>query len=284
MSRDLERGLDVISAMFKNKNMKILQIATCAASVAIALNASATITITAEGTMAPNVFGSPSFDSWAANAETAALNGDSSYGAAGPSQFNAVTGPLPVSYNFVTGFQSWLGQAPGPYAGELGNRASFVGVINGNGSLINISQLGMAMVQNANSGALNYTEPVSTSYSAYTIGVVFNNGNNINGGYTIVTSGNQDVNEIISVSHGNAYDAYENYPGATDQDKINNALAGVVPYDFTGTFTYGGVNGSATIDFGTSAVPEPTTIISGALLLLPFGLGVARKLCKRQTA
>jgi len=33
-----------------------------------------------------------------------------------------------------------------------------------------------------------------------------------------------------------------------------------------------------------NVVPEPTTIISGALLLLPFGAGVARKLCKKHTA
>jgi hypothetical protein len=34
---------------------------------------------------------------------------------------------------------------------------------------------------------------------------------------------------------------------------------------------------------GVAPVPEPTTIIAGALLLLPFGAGFVRKLCKKQT-
>jgi hypothetical protein len=35
---------------------------------------------------------------------------------------------------------------------------------------------------------------------------------------------------------------------------------------------------------GAAPVPEPSTYMAGALMLLPFGAGVARKLCKRHTA
>jgi hypothetical protein len=35
---------------------------------------------------------------------------------------------------------------------------------------------------------------------------------------------------------------------------------------------------------GVSAVPEPTTMIAGALLLLPFGASTLRILRKKQTA
>jgi hypothetical protein len=37
-------------------------------------------------------------------------------------------------------------------------------------------------------------------------------------------------------------------------------------------------------DYTATAVPEPTTVISGALLLLPFGASTLRILRKKQTA
>jgi hypothetical protein len=43
-------------------------------------------------------------------------------------------------------------------------------------------------------------------------------------------------------------------------------------------------NGSAAIDFAGTAVPEPTTIISAALMLLPFGIGAVRSIRKDRTA
>jgi len=288
--------------------MKKLQIAILAINLAGAMSASAQVTITTEATMAPNGYGSPSYDTWAANGIYAMENGLTSYGVAGPAQFNVTTSPLPVAANFATGFNSWLGQAPGPYAGELGNRASFVAVINGNGSLINMNNFGFTMSSSDAGNALGYSWPNNSilpgdwTYDAGDIGLIFNNHINIAGGFTVVNSGDpgQMVNEIISIGAGNAYAAYtyaealayqvkyggsiadnggDPDPNATDQQIINYQLGFVPDYDFTGTFSYGDVSGSATI-----VVPEPTTMISGVLMLLPFGMNTLRILRKNRAA
>jgi hypothetical protein len=266
----------------KKGNMKKLQIAILAINLAGAMSASAQVTITTEATMAPNGYGSPSYDTWAANGIYAMENGLTSYGVAGPAQFNVTTSPLPVAANFATGFNSWLGQAPGPYAGELGNRASFVAVINGNGSLINMNNFGFTMSSSDAGNALGYSWPNNSilpgdwTYDAGDIGLIFNNHINIAGGFTVVNSGDpgQMVNEIISIGAGNAYASYDTLAtgdddpnlGDTDQQILNYDIAQVGSYDFTGTFTYGDASGSATFDF--TAVPEPTT--AGCFLL---GLG-----------
>ena len=269
--------------------------------MAAATSASAAVTITTEATMAPNGYGSPSFDTWAANGIYAVENGLTSYGAAGPAQFNVTTSPLPVAANFVTGFPSWMGQADpaAPYNNELGTRASFVTDIKGNGSLISISQMGFVMNSSDPGNGLGYGWPNNSVlpgdwfYDATDIGIIYNNGVDKLGGVTIVNSddlthpGEQLVNEIISIGAGNAYDGYlgdiPGNPGATGQQVINYDLASVPNgYLFTGTFSYGADSGSATFDF--TPVPEPTTMIAGALLLLPFGASTIRLLRKTRTA
>jgi hypothetical protein len=269
-----------------------------AISLTAAMCASAAVTITVDATMAPNAYGSPSWNAWIANGFYAVENGLSSYGPAGPTQFNVTTSPLPVAANFVTGFPSWMGQADpaAPYNNELGTRASFVGVINGNGSLINMNNFGITLNSTDAGNALgvgcnwpnNSILPGDWTYDQYDIGLIFNNGRNISGGYTIVNSGDpgQLVNEIISIGAGNAYAGYvgdiPGDPTATDQQVINYDLASVQGYDFTGAFAYGAATGSATFDF--SAVPEPTTMIAGALLLLPFGASTLRGLRRNRTS
>jgi len=48
---------------------------------------------------------------------------------------------------------------------------------------------------------------------------------------------------------------------------------------------YGEVSGApATLNASLTIVPEPSTIVAGALMLLPFGIGVARSLRKDRTA
>jgi hypothetical protein len=290
--------------------MKKLQITILAASLAAAMSASADVSISVYGTMAPNAYGSPSFSTWAANGIYAMENGLTSYGAAGPAQFNVTTSPVPVAANFVTGFSSWMGQADpaSPYSSELGTRASFVAVINGNGNLINMNNFGITMASSDAGNALgvswpnNSISPGDWTYDAGDIGLIFNNGINTAGGFTVVNSGDpgQMVNEIISIGAGNAYAAYtyaealayqvkyggsiadnggDPDPNATDQQIINYQLGFVPDYDFTGTFSYGDVSGSATI-----VVPEPTTMISGVLMLLPFGMNTLRILRKNRAA
>src|ERR1035438_10316307 len=172
--------------------MKKLQTAIFVIGLATAMSASAQVTIYVEATMAPNGWGSPSYDTWAANGIYAVENGLTSYDAAGPAQYNVTTSPLPVAANFVTGFNSWLGQAPGPYASELGTRASFVAVINGNGSLINMNNFGIIMSSSDAGNALGVSWPNNSilpgdwTYDSGDIGLIFSNSIDISGGFTVV--------------------------------------------------------------------------------------------------
>jgi hypothetical protein len=262
------------------KKIPTALLTTSALCLTAAISANAQITISVEGTMAPNAFGSPSFDSWTDNAIYAAEYGLTSYGAAGPTQFSATSTPLPVSYNMVTGFNSWEGQADpaAPYNGEYGTRASFVAIINGNGTLIDMNEFGATLTSSDPGNNLGFTAPNNGispgdwNYDAGDIGLIFVNGINISGGFTVVNGGDpgQMVNEIISVGAGDAYPSYtgdDPDPSATDQQTLDYDIAQVPNgYDLTGTFYYGDASGSATINF--TPVPEPTT-----LALAGLGLG-----------
>jgi hypothetical protein len=260
-------------------------------TAAISASASSDVSITVDATLAPNAYGSPSYDAWIANAADAMQNSLASYGAAGPTQFNAVNSPLPTADNLVTGFPSWLGQAnpTGAYANELGNRASFVGLINGGSGApsISIANLGFTTTSSDAGNFLGNTWATgSLTYSVNNIGII----ENADGSVTLVTSGPATtlVNEIIAI-HGNAPAAYAgDIPGdptATYQQIIDYDLANNVPgsYDLTGDYTYGDASGAVTMDLGTP-VPEPATIIAGMSMLLPFGASALRILRKRQTA
>ncbi|HTS17165.1 MAG TPA: PEP-CTERM sorting domain-containing protein [Verrucomicrobiae bacterium] len=240
-----------------------------------AITATAQVTITTEATMAPNIYGSPSWSAWAANATYAAENGLTSYGAAGPSQFSVAPLSLPVAANFVTGYASWMGQADpaAPYNNEYGTRASLVSIVNGNGSLINMNSFGITLSSSDPGNNLgvdwpnNSILPGDWTYDQYDIGLVFSNGLDISGGFSIVNSGDpgQQVNEIISIGAGNAYASYTAAEGGddpnlgdSDQQILDYDIATQAPgsYDFTGTVSYGSLTGSATIQF----IPEPGTI------------------------
>jgi hypothetical protein len=53
--------------------------------------------------------------------------------------------------------------------------------------------------------------------------------------------------------------------------------------EYVDAFTIGTAAGTTTYDFELTAVPEPTTMIAGVLLLLPFGASTLRRL-RRRTA
>jgi hypothetical protein len=262
-----------------------------ACSLAIVpMAAKSAITIDVTPSSAPNGNGSPSFSGYAANAIYALENGLTSYGdPSSPSYYTQAPTVMSVLNNIVTGFPSWNGVAnpTGAYASELGNRLHFGLDVRGNGSLISISELSFSATStDANSLGFSYSAgeyDYNASYVGWNYGT-----DGIRGTLddTFITSGpnTQLVNEIVSRGSGNAWAVYVgDYPG-TLQDEINQAAAalGSSPIDFTGTYTLGGVQGSATVTF--EPVPEPTTMIAGALLLLPFGASTFRILRKSRAA
>jgi hypothetical protein len=224
---------------------------------------------------APNAYGSPSYSTWNDNAIYALEHGLVSYGDAGaPSYYTQAPLVMSVLNNIVTGFNSWNGVASpgGAYASELGNRLQFGLDVKGNGVKISIDQLAFSTLSTDAGNTLGFSYGLgsygySSSYVGWNYGADRIRGNADD---SFITSGDasQQVDEIVGRGSGNAWAAYETDPGATDQERINNAALGLgsFPFDFTGTYTYGAFQGSATVSL--LPVPEPSS-----LAVIGFGFG-----------
>lgn len=233
------------------------------------------ITIDVTPWVAPNAYGSPSYDAAVANAVYALYHNLNSYGAAGPEQFNAQSN-VTASEVIVTGFNSWRGvAAPGaPYQFELGNRMHFGLLINGQGSQFSISQLSFATTSSDPLNGLAWNWDLgSYQYGAGYQGILKGqDGLLFTGDDIFITNGSntQLVDGLVGRGSGNSYDAY--CPGCTvaqQQAAIDAAAAGP-GYTFTGVYTLGEVTGDDT--FHISAVPETSTWV---MMILGFaGMGV----------
>ncbi len=237
------------------------------------------ITIAVYPALAPNRWGSPSWNAWASNAVTAILNGYSSYGDPSlPTYYQQVTGAVPVTNNLVTSFPSWMGMADpgdvfGPnFANESGNRLTFGMDIKGGTNLICIAQLSFIMASTDPGNTLDWSySPVPYSYSSLNtgsadpvyLGIIYGP----NGQNTYVTNGpaTQLVNEIVTCGSGNAW-----WPDGTSADSIavqqSNILAcasqiATQSFTFSGTYVIDGVAGSNSVTFNPVAVnssPSPS--------------------------
>jgi hypothetical protein len=215
--RLFKRGLKM-----KNVGCLVLSIAL----LSVVGIASADITLTVTPTLAPNVYGSPSYAAWQANEMYALENGLSSYGdPSSPTYYQALANGSNIgsNANLVTTFNSWNGVAnpTGAFANELGNRLMFGLVINGNGTKVDINNLFF----NMNSDDLNDTLAFSGNFQDYgyndhAIGVIFNY--NDDGQLIAPTllengeAGTTPVDEIIYRGVGNAW-----WPGGDDPDPGN---------------------------------------------------------------
>src|SRR3954451_13180107 len=183
-----------------------------------ALASSAGPSITIRAALAPNVYsGSPSataWDAWELNAITAMEQGKRVVGPANsPAQFRQVA-TIGTRDLIVAGFPSFKGVADpadafgAAYANELGSRPTFVTRIKPrHGRTITISS-GLQFVLRSNDSAnyFGYTpadvgvaSPGYASYDGRLVGVKYGADAKPGGGDdTLVTSGSQAVNEIIS--------------------------------------------------------------------------------------
>jgi hypothetical protein len=151
-----------------------------------------------------------------------------------------------------------------------------------------------------------YTTP-SGDVGTFSTAVYQNDPNNLLGGLTFVYTENLTAGFVgtMTVDGFNGTVAVGNVSGTPAQTasytgnflKFNWTPTGSdAPAPITTTFVvdtsslwYGGNIGS--VQDGTTAnpptlapVPEPSTVVAGILMLLPFGIGAVRSLCKDRTA
>jgi PEP-CTERM motif len=221
------------------------------------------ITITVTPWLAPNAFGSPSFEPAAQNAILAQEQGLSSLGS-GPTAFVADSN-VTTAEAIVTGFSSWMGVADpgGAYAQEEGNRMTFAVAVNGNGTQFSISEMSFSANSTEPGDELAFANAAGAyTYNSDYVGVIFNPDGTIN--HTITSGPNtQLVDAVYGRGSGNSFAAL--CPGCTTAqeqaaiDAAANDPAG--PFSFTGTYSVEGVSGSGTFNVAAAATPEPSSLI-----------------------
>jgi hypothetical protein len=283
----------------KEKNMRIRKllfnkqfagVAIVGLALGLSLPASATITLDVVASSAPNAYGSPSWAGYAANALNSLQNNLGNIGsrATDPTAYE-IAGPTVQPGDFiVTSFNSWrgvVGPLAPPFNSELGNRMHFGLHAYGDGSLASQFSLNdLTFNITSSDGGLNSAGNfVGYTYNGTTrIGV--NWGADRTKGTSddiIYTSGNGMtlVDEIDYVGVGNAYTANAS-PNPYDMQGIIGYINDNAPFTITGSYSILGYSGSDMV----TVVPEPTTMIAGALLLLPFGASTLRILRKSRAA
>jgi hypothetical protein len=262
--------------------------------LSVPMVASADPVITVSPSIAPNVFGSPSYAGWEANAISALQAGIPAFGSPTSPTYYSQTTTTTAGGIMVTNFPSWMGQAdPGSvfgaaYANELGNRAHFSFHIGQTGPLtaFSISQLSFNLA--STDPALNFAFATgSYNYGSGYVGLNYG-GDGVKGGGDdfFVTGGpnTQLVHELFGRGSGNAFEALCNACTLAQQQA---ALADLAAYingqgsiTMVGSYTLtGGSTGSGTLLVNN--VPEPASMIllgSGILGLT----GAIRKRRKTQ--
>lgn len=220
--------------------------------------------------LAPNVFGSPSYPGWESNAIAALIASQSSNGTSTlPTYYQQIANGALVSPWLVSEFNSWLntaspGTAFGPdFANEFGNRMYFNLHIVGNGQQFSLSQLSFQATSTDVDNFLGFSVAAgSYNYSSGFVGLNYgDDGIKNTGDDFFITAGpnTQLFDELFARGSGNANAVLNSSPGTSDQEKIDNILAAMPSaYEFQGLYTLAGdFTGSAFVVVG---VPEPATI------------------------
>ncbi|HEY6803923.1 MAG TPA: PEP-CTERM sorting domain-containing protein [Pyrinomonadaceae bacterium] len=225
--------------------------------------------------IAPNVFGSPSYAGWEANAVSALQAGVPAFGSPSSPTYYSQTNTTTAGGIIVTNFPSWMGQAdPGTvfgsaYSNELGNRAHFSLHIGQNGgplTAFSISQLSFSLT--ATDSALDFGFAAgSYNYGSGYVGLNYGlDGIKGTSDDFLVTSGpnTQLVHELFGRGSGNAFEALcsgctlaQQQAALADAAAYINGQGGIT---MVGTYTLtGGSTGSGTLQ--VQSVPEPASMI-----------------------
>ncbi|HUP04307.1 MAG TPA: hypothetical protein VMU19_09980 [Bryobacteraceae bacterium] len=248
--------------------------ATLLVGLFAATAAYADIQVTVLPSLAPNFFGSPSWDGYTANAIYAIENGLTSYGDPNSPTYYSQANHFTPSQTIVTGFPSWLGQTdPGSvfgaaFANELGNRMHFGFDISASGGeTFELDDISFNSVSSPNAGldwgwgaGPWYYSPIRIGIAAD--GTIYDN----------YQDGSLPVVQVIYVGSGNSYDAYCDTCTTADQQAALDAaaLAGG-DYWYTGTYSVTGSSGatySGSATFYVGEVPEPSSILLAGVMLL----------------
>lgn len=250
------------------------------------------VTITAYTTLAPNVYGSPSYAAWEANAVYALAHGLTAYGDPNQPTYYYTGSSFNSAEVMVTGFPSWMGFADpgsvfGPaYASEGGNRMTFPLAIDGQGVQFSIADLSFASSSTDPENALAFSRPAgSYTYSSGYVGILKGEDGVVGTADDVyITSGanTQLVDYLVGRGSGNSYAAY--CPGCTvaEQQAMLTAEAGSpgVFYNFTGSYSLRLANGDVVTDsatFDVTPVPEPATAATLAAAMLLLGALTRRR-------
>jgi hypothetical protein len=243
---DVEPEVTFCGGRNKKENMKKLQIAIVAISLTAALSASASITYSGTGLSSLAYVGNPGDAQYVAGTPDVAQLYTADSGTSGSADSPAVFAQLQsgITLSSFSASYSLYGAATGP------------------------------------SGTSPYWILWMTDDSGFTTPIVADGGSTLNGSSLVhvgdLTSGSitlSALDALIDPISGQAYgDETVAWAGVEIGDWDNGVL--IIP-------------ASANIDSLTVpdvAVPEPTTMIAGALLLLPFGASTLRILRKNRAA
>lgn len=245
------------------------------------LCASAGITIDVVASSAPNVFGSPSWSGYLANALNSLEFGLGNLGDRNtdPTAYEIAGATVSPGDFMVSSFNSWRGNVnpTGAFANELGNRMHFGLHAVGDGiTQFALENVSFSITSSDSANSLGFTgDFTGLGYSSTRFGIDWGADRVKGGGDDIIYAsghGSTLVDEIVYVGIGNAF-----WPGGGDPDPSNpvggaqaamdDAIAyvlGNAPFSITGTYNILSDTGTDTV----TVIPAPAS----AVLLLGAGL------------
>ncbi len=262
---------------------KLLVVAAITAILSAQLQANVTVTVTPA--LGPNIAGgaSPSTGAFVSNFIDFLENGTPgpNYNT-DPSGFVANPGMIPVNEVIATPFESWRGQAPGPFAGEQGNRVYFGLSIVPDGTCPDC-QVTLDSIE----GDIGWSNPDGTpsdifvdpivpfslsgqNYSDTRVGIDYGADGVLGGGddmiYDSGQAGTLPVNELYFVGASDALvfgtDAPFD-PTISDQENLDALIAGFLdpvhpfPQELSASYTILKTDGTELSGSGSVFVPEP---------------------------